>query len=155
DIFSGQPNRAPIEFERDVSALTVSPEGNVFAISDERGLFPSGSCRLILYDAAHERLRNVLSETSAGSGFSVSFSPDGRLLASGGYRRKARLQISEVEAGHEIWRSPSYLHLGTEVAFSPDGKTLATWSGFPARIALLDVAQLLDPKLQRAAGRVE
>jgi WD40 repeat protein/Leucine-rich repeat (LRR) protein len=153
DIVSGQAARPPLKFEREVSTLTATPDAKVFAVVDQHGEFPSGSCRLILYDAANEKVRQVLGEVKAGLGFSASFSPDGRLLASGHVPRK--LQLWDVETGRELWRCPSYLEAGTEVAFSPDGKTLATWSGFPARIALLDVAQLLDRKLQRAAGHVE
>src|SRR5262249_24106144 len=97
DIVSGQAARPPLKFDREVSTLAASPDAKVFAVVDQHGEFPSGSCRLILYDAAREKVRHVLGEVGAGWRFSTSFSPDGRLLASGHVPRK--LQLWHVETG--------------------------------------------------------
>ena len=69
--------------------------------------------------------------------YSITFSPDGSTLASGGWDRNVRLwdvasgQLKTVLTGH--------LHNATNVAFSPDGSTLASGS-LDKTVRLWDVA---------------
>jgi hypothetical protein len=58
---------------------------------------------------------------------SVVFSPDGKLLASGGDDKTVRLW--EVESGREVRRLEGHQHSVTSVVFSPDGKLLASGGG--------------------------
>ncbi|MCC3445466.1 MULTISPECIES: NACHT domain-containing protein, partial [unclassified Microcoleus] len=59
--------------------------------------------------------------------FAVAFSPDGKLLATGGTDGVVRCW--EVASGREILTCKCHSDLIRSVAFSPDGKTLASGSG--------------------------
>ena len=60
------------------------------------------------------------------SAWALAFSPDGRLLATGGRDRTATLWDLDAEA--ELRSLPAHGHWVTAVAFSPDGRLLATGS---------------------------
>jgi WD40 repeat protein len=53
--------------------------------------------------------------------FSVAFSPDGRILASGGY---GGLTLWDSETGEEISSLTEGFYPLTDVAFSPDGRMI-------------------------------
>jgi WD40 repeat protein/serine/threonine protein kinase len=76
----------------------------------------------------------------------VAFSPDGRLLATGGSRRKHQ-RVWDLEAGREPIRFfPAHPHPVTALAFSPDGTRLASAS-FGRSVHVCDTAtgeRLLD-----------
>ena len=57
---------------------------------------------------------------------SVSFSPDGRTLASGSYDDTIRLW--EVSTGRHLRTLTGHTSLVFSVSFSPDGQTLASGS---------------------------
>jgi len=62
-----------------------------------------------------------------GTVFAVAFSPDGKLLATGGSDGVVRCW--EVTSGKELLTCKGHSSLVRSVAFSPDGKTLASGSG--------------------------
>ncbi|MBE9185932.1 NACHT domain-containing protein [Microcoleus sp. LEGE 07076] len=61
-----------------------------------------------------------------GTVFAVAFSPDGKLLATGGSDGVVRCW--EVTSGKELLTCKGHCNLVVSVAFSPDGKTLASGS---------------------------
>lgn len=87
-----------------------------------------------------EGLAEVLDRT--GAVFSVAFSPDGKILASG--RLDGTVRLSDVATRRQLG-SPLTGPTGTvnSVAFSPDGKTLAAGSS-DGTVRLWDVAYLMD-----------
>jgi WD40 repeat protein len=70
---------------------------------------------------------------------SVAFSPDGKLLASGGMDGSVKLW--EVKTGKEAASFPAHRWMVYALAFSSDGKTLASSS---EQVKLWDVSRLLD-----------
>ena len=72
---------------------------------------------------------------------SVSFSPDGRFIATGGSDRIIRL--FESGTGREAWKNTEHREGDCSAAFSPDGTRLASVSGAthePGRVMIHEVA---------------
>ena len=74
----------------------------------------------VYYSREHNRLQNT------GSVKSVSFSPDGKILASGNI--DDTIQLWDVETGKQITSLSGHDDIVYSVSFSPDGKTLASGS---------------------------
>jgi WD40 repeat protein/uncharacterized protein YraI len=60
--------------------------------------------------------------------FSVAFSPDGALLASGGGSADRTVRLWDTHTGESVRVIDAHQHLVWHIAFSPDGKTMATAS---------------------------
>ena len=82
--------------------------------------------------------------------YSVAFSPDGRLLASGSCGRfrlgkgcdQGEIKLWEVATGREVRILEGHTDLVNSVAFSPDGKLLASGSD-DGTIKLWNISDLL------------
>jgi WD40 repeat protein len=72
-----------------------------------------------------------------GAGTAIAFSPDGKLLLSGGER--GTLRLWEVATGRELRRIPVQEKQVHAVAFAPDGKTVAA-VGAEGRVCIHDAA---------------
>lgn len=128
EIASGQPLNTfqMVGSNRDVRALAFFPDSKILAA----GSFST----VMLWDVVAGKHLNTL-EVGINSGVStMSFSPDGNTLASGGYMVK----LWDVFSGRLINTFKVHTEMAHAVAFSPDGKTLAS-GGKDKTVKLWDV----------------
>jgi WD40 repeat protein len=121
-----------------VFTVALSPDGKLIATGGrtakpvENG--PKGG-EVILWDVATRRaLTTMVGHTSWVT--SVAFSPNGRLLATGGLDRTVK--VWEVPFGKEAVPLPRLTHDIGRVAFSADGRVLATAMRYGGGIKLWD-----------------
>jgi WD40 repeat protein len=100
-----------------VKAVAFSPDGKYLAVA--------GSIGIWLYDAKTYQEVKYLESYSPLT--SVSFSPDGSMLASGSYDKTIKLW--EVKSGNLIRTLTGHTNHVISVSFSPDGSMLASGSG--------------------------
>jgi WD40 repeat protein len=119
DWSAGRETPRSVRLRKEARPMPGSPEeGNESAIGMGRSL------RFCQADGGKEALSCV-----AFSGFihRVTFSPDGRLLASCSEREPV-IRLWEVATGEEIHRFQGHRDAAADVAFSPDGRLLASGS---------------------------
>jgi WD40 repeat protein len=117
--------------------ITFSPDGRTLAVGsgfwDRRDL--PGTVRL--WDVASHRLLGVLAG-HRGAVMSVSYSPDGRILATGS--NDATVRLWDVAARRSIARLPAEPGWMNAVAFSRDGRIVAAVSAEGNHVDLWDIA---------------
>ena len=113
--------------EGTIEEIRYSPDGTRLAVA--------GSFGIRLYDTQTGEELDLLIGHS-GIVNSVSFSPDGRTLASGGF--DAVIRLWDVRTGGLLRILTGHPNDIDGVSFSPDGRTLAS-GGFDAVIRLWDV----------------
>jgi dipeptidyl aminopeptidase/acylaminoacyl peptidase len=117
--------RLPVAPEVSPASLAFNPDGSTLAavgrIDAVPGPKPSGFVAAWDVNTGKEKF---LRKDIAGRVQSLSHSPDGRLLATGG----ECVYLWEVATGRDRQRFLGHAGLVSEVAFSPDGKLLAAAS---------------------------
>lgn len=114
--------------------LTFKPDGKAIAVTSQGKII-----HLIEFESG-KAIRDFPHENTV---FGIAFSPDGKLMAGGGYDNEKGnyfARLWEVDTGKELRR---FMHGQNgsgirSVAFSPDGKTLAS-GGDDARLRLFEV----------------
>ncbi len=101
-----------------VDALAFSPNGKILAYA---GMYPS---KIYLINSSNGELLETL-HGHGGKTYTLTFSPDGKMLASSGFDNT--IHLWEPHTGHHI--HTLYISEGTLVSFSPDGETLVSGSG--------------------------
>ena len=110
-----------------VSAVSFSSDGRTLASAQPTTNSLADFSRVLLWDVATGKIQGRLRGEHTARVNSVSFSPDGKLLASGSVDNTIRLwnlktkKVKRTLKGHS-----GGVH---SVRFSPDGKTLASGSG--------------------------
>ena len=123
---------------RGITALTYALDGKTLAVGYTNG-------DIALWDTATQQ-KTALLDTASSVLWTLAFSPNGRLLASGGYK-DSTISLWDVQTktllgafdGHTR-DTRAQNHGVSTIAFSPDGKTLASGSGFDCTVRHWDVA---------------
>ena len=113
------------------SAWSISPDHRLLAaggnnvLSDESGRRIPGVIRI--FDAATGKLVREFTGTQFLPN-QIAYSPDGKLLATGGYESDGPVVIWDVATGKRLHEFPGHRGRVVAFAFSPDGKRLASGS---------------------------
>jgi RNA polymerase sigma factor (sigma-70 family) len=135
DLDSGKTTRS---IERPVLPYVVNPLGNsaISFLPDGKYLAAADSRGTRTYDIASGEEMRYFSNGSYDGAASV-VSPDGKLLATGGYGQ--RIRVWDAATGKELTKAAGHQGPVTAIVFSPDRKTLATGSR-DRTVRLWDVA---------------
>jgi WD40 repeat protein/serine/threonine protein kinase/tetratricopeptide (TPR) repeat protein len=144
DLATNQPIRTFTAHDISVLDLTISPDGRRMATAGQS---------VKLWDVEKRGSEHLLRELQAGEGMflRVSFSPDGRLVASIRIDRTAAIQtidLWETDTGKRLQTiaSPSR-ELVVDLAFHPDGQRVAA-------AQLFEGVVMWDVKTGRETGRL-
>ena len=124
-----------------VASVAFSPDGTILASGGGDAFFPeffpeSSDNRVTLWDVASgEPIASLGGHT--GEVWSVTFSPDGTMLASAGGTFDNRVKLWDVDSGEPIATLEGHTEVVSSVAFLSDGTRLAAGSGLT--ILLWDV----------------
>lgn len=148
DAATGNSRRVLLGHSGIVGALAFSPDGQLLASGGYDGttiLWRSSDGTKVASVQAHglgvigikdgEKWHS--SKGAPASVCSVAFSPDGRLLASGG--TDGTVRVCDVESGTVMKTLEGYAESAWPVVFSPDGKVLAAGS-YDRKVRLWQVA---------------
>jgi WD40 repeat protein len=147
--FSVEQAAKGARFFRGFTAMALSPDGKRLATADPRTDNTTallGACAVRIWDVETGKQLHQL-DRHQNEVPSLAFSPDGRLLASGGHSfRNNLINLWEVATGKLVRTLPS---AGDAVAFAPDGGTLDS-AGYNER-----VIRLYETKTWQERGRFE
>lgn len=116
-----------------ITAIAVSPDSSILATAAGKTVNGTFSPAITLWDAAlGTELRTIISPA-----FTITFSPDGKLLAAGA---DDALSIWRVADGTLLGTFPGHLATIGSVKFSPDGKYIVT-AGYDNQLYLWQVLE--------------
>ena len=114
----GLPEGAKVRLGKGgINEIAYSPDGTKLAVASTIGIW-------IYNIQTTEELYLYTGHT--GEVLSISFSPDGKTIASGG--KDDTIHLLDVDTGQHIRTLSGHQGWGLSVAFSPDGNTIASGS---------------------------
>jgi WD40 repeat protein len=140
-----------VRFRHNATAIAYSPDGKILASGGRDNvirLFDAATGQEMRRLTGHKPrsyspsadikspLDTLVNATGEGGVNSVAFSPDGKVLASGGWDDSVRLW--EVATGKELRRIDAHKAMVGRVIFSPDGKVLASRGALDGTVKLWD-----------------
>lgn len=136
DVGTGEVTKTLNQFRGSITALAFSRDGSTLASGDEGDRKSSGA------NGANDTLKMWSVETGLllrtfkgldGSAQYVSFSPDGKILATSDYALKGQVKLWNVQTGAILKKFSPTPHVGAvgpaPLRFSPDGRILAVQNG--------------------------
>ena len=116
------PEEAKARFGKGfIYGIAYSPDGIRLALASSIGIW--------LYDTAtHQAVALLTGHTGVVT--SVTFSPDGNTIASGGGWKDATVRLWDVETGANTHTLTGHTDQANSVVFSPDGTILASGGGW-------------------------
>ena len=138
NVASGDIRESPAAFTSSVATVAYSPDGRLLAAGPNMTTGPGGVVseeKIRLWDAASmDELVGLPGYFKAA--WSLAFSPDSRLLASGSEDQRIKIwDVANGQAVHEF----AAVGLGIRLAFSPDGGLLIAGTS-DGRISVWDAA---------------
>lgn len=103
------------------NSIAFSPDGKTLAIGSGE---PSRSGDITLWDVATGKLTKTFTERHLDSVFALDFTPDGKLLASGGADKAVR--ITDLSTGKVVKVFEGHTHHVLGVSWRADGRLLAS-----------------------------
>lgn len=104
-----------------VNALTFSPDGNSLAVGSGA---PSRDGDITLWNVSTGKLSKTLADRHSDTVLSLDFSPDGKLIASGGADKQ--LRISDIGTGKLLKTFEGHTHHVLGVSWRADGRVLVS-----------------------------
>lgn len=112
---------AKSEIEDRANAIAFSPDGKTLAVGSGE---PSRGGDITLWDVASGKLVRSLHDRHSDTVLSLDFSPDGRLIASGGADKQ--LRVSEVASGKQLKVFEGHTHHVMGVSWRADGRVVVS-----------------------------
>ena len=129
-VQTGKPHTVFTGYTSKITGVAFSPDGQTLVSGSWNGIHlwdvRTGE-RLKTLPTGHMTVVSDTGDTTTSYGFtvhSVAFSPDGQMLASGGFDNIVRLW--DVGTGAHLKALTGHTGVAWSVAFSPDGQTLAS-----------------------------
>lgn len=118
-VLGGDGDGSPITDR--VNAMALSPDGQTLAVGSGE---PSRSGDISLWDMASGKLKAKLDERHLDTVLALDFSPDGKLLASGGADKAVR--VTELASGRMVKLFEGHTHHVLGLSWRADGRLLSS-----------------------------